>query len=197
MASYRRDLKIISITQLIMAGILFVLGMVDHFEVRYMYASLIVMPIWISLLVVPIGIMGLVLVNRTSPSSALTSGLVSVSMACAAVAVLTIFTYATALNDILFYKYWEAQNEKGFNDSFSWFADKNSEIKFRKEEKTMIAVHVLILMCCILEVILAMASVRTGKALDKEPQETQASVGYRQVAVEDVPLLFSSDQEAD
>ncbi|CAH3143773.1 unnamed protein product, partial [Pocillopora meandrina] len=51
MASNRRDLKIISIAQLVMAGILFVLGMVDHFEVRYMYASLILMPIWISLLV--------------------------------------------------------------------------------------------------------------------------------------------------
>ena len=51
MASNRRYLKIISIAQLVMAGILFVLGMVDHFEVRYMFASLILMPIWISLLV--------------------------------------------------------------------------------------------------------------------------------------------------
>ena len=51
MASNRRYLKIISIAQLVMAGILFVLGMVDHFEVRYMYASLILMPIWIALLV--------------------------------------------------------------------------------------------------------------------------------------------------
>ena len=34
-----------------MAGVLFLLGMVDHFEVRYMYASLILMPIWIALLV--------------------------------------------------------------------------------------------------------------------------------------------------
>ena len=51
MASNRRYLKIISIAQLVMAGILFVLGMVDHFEVRFMYASLILMPIWIALLV--------------------------------------------------------------------------------------------------------------------------------------------------
>ena len=51
MASNKRDLKIISIAQLVMAGILFVLGTVDHFEVRYMYASLILMPIWIALLV--------------------------------------------------------------------------------------------------------------------------------------------------
>ncbi|PFX26703.1 uncharacterized protein LOC111328675 [Stylophora pistillata] len=197
MAFYRRDLKIISIAQLVMAGILFVLGMVDHFEVRYMYASLILMPVWISLLVVLVGIMGLVLVKRSSPYSALTSGLISVSMTSAALAVLTIFTYAMALNDILFYKYYEAETEKSSDNTFPWFAGKNSEIQFQKEEKTMIAVHVLIIMCSILEVILAMASVRTGKALAKEPKETQASVGYRQVAEEDVPLLFSSDQETD
>lgn len=197
MAFYRRDLKIISIAQLVMAGILFVLGMVDHFEVRYMYASLILMPVWISLLVVLVGIMGLVLVKRSSPSSALTSGLISVSMTSAALAVLTIFTYAMALNDILFYKYYEAETGKSSDNTFPLFAGKNSEIQFQKEEKTMIAVHVLIIMCSILEVILAMASVRTGKALAKEPKETQASVGYRQVAEEDVPLLFSSDQETD
>ncbi|RMX61380.1 hypothetical protein pdam_00023557 [Pocillopora damicornis] len=51
MASNKRDLIIISIAQLVIAGILFVLGMVDHFEVRFMYASLILMPIWIALLV--------------------------------------------------------------------------------------------------------------------------------------------------
>ncbi|XP_027040966.1 uncharacterized protein LOC113669163, partial [Pocillopora damicornis] len=107
MASNKRDLIIISIAQLVIAGILFVLGMVDHFEVRFMYASLILMPIWIALLVIPIGIMGLVLaVNRSRPSSALMSGLRSVSIACVAVSVLTIYTSAIALNTILIIKYW-------------------------------------------------------------------------------------------
>nr|XP_058940278.1 uncharacterized protein LOC131768573 isoform X2 [Pocillopora verrucosa] len=196
MASNKRDLKIISIAQLVMAGILFVLGMVDHFEVRYMYASLILMPIWIALLVIPIGIMGLVLtVNGSRPSSALIIGLRSVSIACAALSVLTIYTYAMALNDILFFKYLEAQT--GNHQNFKWFADKDAEIEFQKEEKTMIAVHVFIIICSILEIILVMASVQTGKAMAKEPQDIQASVAYRQVAVDDVPLLFSSsDQEA-
>ncbi|RMX61382.1 hypothetical protein pdam_00023559 [Pocillopora damicornis] len=196
MASNKRDLKIISIAQLVMAGILFVLGMVDHFEVRYMYASLILMPIWIALLVIPIGIMGLVLtVNGSRPSSALMSGLRSVSIACAALSVLTTFTYAMALNSILFIKYMEAKTE--YQES-PWFADKGAKIEFRKEEKTMIAVHVFIIICSILEIILAIASVRTAKAMAKEPQDTQqASAAYRVVAEEDVPLLFSSsDQEA-
>ena len=76
-----------------------------------------------------------------------------------------------ALNDILFFKYWEAQT--GNHQNFSWFADKDAEIEFRKEEKTMIAVHVFIIICSILEIILVMASVQTGKAMAKEPQDIQ------------------------
>ena len=54
-----------------------------------------------------------------------------------------------------------------------WFADKGAKIEFRKEEKTMIAVHVFIIICSILEIILVMASVQTGKAMAKEPQDIQ------------------------
>ena len=93
------------------------------------------------------------------------------SIACAALSVLTIYTYAMALNDILFFKYWEAQT--GNHQNFTWFADKDAEIEFRKEEKTMIAVHVFIIICSILEIILVMASVQTGKAMAKEPQDIQ------------------------
>ena len=98
------------------------------------------------------------------------SGLRSVSIACAAVSVLTTFTYAMALNSILFIKYMEAKTEY---QKSPWFADKDVEIEFQREEKTMIAVHVLIIICSILEIILAMASVRTTKAMAKEPQDTQ------------------------
>ena len=93
------------------------------------------------------------------------------SIACAALSVLTIYTYAMALNDILFFKYLEAQT--GNHQNFTWFADKDAEIEFRKEEKTMIAVHVFIIICSILEIILVMASVQTGKAMAKEPQDIQ------------------------
>ena len=99
------------------------------------------------------------------------SGLRSVSIACAALSVLTIIIYAMALNSILIIKYWKAQN--GSDQEFRWFVDKDAEIEFQKEEKTMIAVHVLIIMCSILEIILAMASVLIGKAMAKEPQDTQ------------------------
>ena len=100
------------------------------------------------------------------------SGLRSVSFACAALSVLTIITYAMALNSILIIKYFEAQTSKE-DQKPPWFAEKDVEIEFQKEEKTMIAVHVLIIMCSILEIILVMASVLIGKAMAKEPQDTQ------------------------
>ena len=100
------------------------------------------------------------------------SGLRSVSIACAALSVLTIITYAMALNSILIIKYFEAQTSEE-DQKPPWFAEKDVEIEFREEEKTMISVHVLIIMCSILEIILAIASVRTAKAMAKEPQDTQ------------------------
>ena len=77
-----------------------------------------------------------------------------------------------ALNSILIIKYFEAQTSKE-DQKPPWFAEKDVEIEFREEEKTMISVHVLIIMCSILEIILAIASVRTAKAMAKEPQDTQ------------------------
>ena len=51
MAFSRLELKIISIIQLVMSVILFALGIVDHFEVRYTYLSHLLMPCWIAALV--------------------------------------------------------------------------------------------------------------------------------------------------
>ena len=51
MAFSRLELKIISIIQLVMSVILFALGIVDHFEVRYIYLSQLLMPCWIAALV--------------------------------------------------------------------------------------------------------------------------------------------------
>ena len=99
------------------------------------------------------------------------SGLRSVSFACAALSVLTIITYAMALNSILIIKYFEAQTSKE-DQKPPWFAEEDVEIEFRKEERTMVAIHVLIIMCSILEIIPAMASVWTAKAMAKEPQDT-------------------------
>ena len=51
MAFSRLELKIISIVQLVMSVILFAFGIVDHFEVRYIYLSHLLMPCWIAALV--------------------------------------------------------------------------------------------------------------------------------------------------
>lgn len=51
MALSRRALKVLSIVQLIMAPIFFSLGILDHFEVRFVLTSFTLMPCWIAVLV--------------------------------------------------------------------------------------------------------------------------------------------------
>lgn len=47
----RRDLKVISIIQIVMTVIFFVLGMVDRFQVRFRHTSFLLAPCWIAALV--------------------------------------------------------------------------------------------------------------------------------------------------
>ena len=51
MAYNSRDLKVISIIQIVLSVIFFILGMVDGFEVRFLYSSSTFTPCWISALV--------------------------------------------------------------------------------------------------------------------------------------------------
>jgi len=46
-----RDLKVISIIQLVMTVIFFILGLVDRFKVRYLYTSFLLSPCWTAAIV--------------------------------------------------------------------------------------------------------------------------------------------------
>ena len=47
----RQDLKVVSIIQLVMTAIFFILGLVDRFEVRFLYSSFLLSPCWTAALV--------------------------------------------------------------------------------------------------------------------------------------------------
>ena len=51
MESNKRLVKALSIAQIVMSVIFFVLGMVDGFKVRYMFVSLTYTPCWMAALV--------------------------------------------------------------------------------------------------------------------------------------------------
>ena len=96
------------------------------------------------------------------------NGLCSVSIACAAVAAITIERYAEGLNYLLAFKYFDVQYHQ---EKFSLFVDKDSEIKFKDEENTMIAIHVLVIIFSIFEIILAVATARSSDVGYQSAQE--------------------------
>jgi len=51
MGHNRRFLKVISMVQVVMGAIFFVLGIVDRYEVRFIYTSYLFAPLWIAALV--------------------------------------------------------------------------------------------------------------------------------------------------
>ena len=51
MAFNRNDLKVISIIQVIICGVLFTLGLVDGLGVRFVFSSMTFIPCWLAFLV--------------------------------------------------------------------------------------------------------------------------------------------------
>ena len=51
MAYNSRDLKVVSIVQLVMTAIFLILGLVDRFQVRYLYTSFLMSPCWTAAIV--------------------------------------------------------------------------------------------------------------------------------------------------
>lgn len=82
-------------------------------------------------------------------------------MACAALSAITVYHYYLAVTNLVGHKYIMATS---FELSFSYFVDKDIQIKYTKEEKIMLAIFSLIIMFSIVEIMLAFASARIGDA---------------------------------
>lgn len=188
MAFSRQELKIISILQLVMSVILFALGIVDHFEVRYTYLSHLLMPCWIAALVVPASIMGFILAIRSRSSPILINWLTSISIASVVVSAVVLEAYSWALKALLGFKYNKYDNTEGF--PFFWAKD--TKIKFEDQENTMIAIHTLIVIFTICEIILAVATARSSETGRQSPQENQSGYPYHHIESGQVPIQLQA-----
>ena len=74
--------------------------------------------------------------------------------------------YSWALKSLLGFKYYKYK-------SFHYFWAKDTKIKFKDQENTMIAIHALIVIFTICEIILAVATARSGETGRQSPQENQ------------------------
>ncbi|XP_078384003.1 uncharacterized protein LOC144666438 [Oculina patagonica] len=182
----KRDLKVISIIQIVMTVIFFAIGMVDRFEVRYMQSSFLFAPCWIAALVLPVGVIGLVLSQMSRRSLTLIYTLKSVSIACVAVSAATMYHYQWGIGVLLVIKYITAQR---YHSSYNHLADKDMKFKFTDQENTMLAISSLAIVFSIIEIILAFASAKSCSGLAHEPpQENQAGNVYNQFGAGQIEL---------
>ncbi|XP_078384013.1 uncharacterized protein LOC144666446 isoform X2 [Oculina patagonica] len=182
MAFNRPLLKVISIVQIVMTAVFFVLGMVDRFEARFINTSFLFTPCWISALVLSVGIMGLILANAPRPSSTLINFHGSVSMACAVVCAVTVYHYQWAINFVL------ASNLLNRRSS-SYFVDNDDKkLEFTKQENIMLAVSVLVVVFSLIEIALAVGSAKSSDLRYQPPQENQVSRAYNQFGAGQIPV---------
>ena len=95
--------------------------------------------------------------------------LTSISIASVVVSAVVLEAYSWALKSLLGFKYDKYDNTEGF--PFFWAKD--TKIKFEDQENTMIAIHALIVIFTICEIILAVATARSSETGRQSPQENQ------------------------
>ena len=102
------------------------------------------------------------------------NALQSVSVACAAVSVITVCHYLVALSSLMGLVYTSTLS-RGYYDKdplfFDW--DQLANINFTAKQNSMVAVSSLIIICSIIEIILAVAAIRSSDITGQSSQEQQ------------------------
>ncbi|PFX19641.1 hypothetical protein AWC38_SpisGene15926 [Stylophora pistillata] len=95
--------------------------------------------------------------------------------------------YSWALIIVLWFKYYDYR-QSNYEEGNPYFWTKDAKIKFEDQENTMIAIHALIVIFAIAEIILAVAMARSSDAGRQSPQENQSYYEYHQMGNEQVPI---------
>ncbi|XP_022800053.1 uncharacterized protein LOC111337928 [Stylophora pistillata] len=177
MALNRRDLKVISVIQLIIFLVFFILGLVDGLHVRFAFSSMTFTSIWLAILVLNAGIMGITLSTMQRPSLTLMNFLQSVCVTCAAISAITMYHYLYAWSQLVAV----SQSSLTSNTLDPYFLTTDKEAKYTPKQKSMVTVSFLTIMFSIIEIILAVATIRTSDVGDKGSQEPQEGTRYGQL----------------
>ena len=102
------------------------------------------------------------------------NALQSVSVACAAVSAITVYHYLVALSSLMVLVY-NSTPSRGYNNNdplfFAW--DQLANINLTAKQNSMVAVSSLIIICSIIEIILAVAAIRSSDIGGQSSQEQQ------------------------
>ena len=95
----------------------------------------------------------------------------SVSVTCATISAITVYHYMFAWSKLI------ALNSEGYflSNTNRYFLGKDEDTKFTEKQKSMVAVSFLIIICSIIEIILAIAAIRSSNIDVQDPQESQVS----------------------
>ena len=95
----------------------------------------------------------------------------SVSVTCATISAITVYHYMFAWSKLI------ALNSEGYflSNTNRYFLGKDEDTKFTEKQKSMVAVSFLIIICSIIEIILAIAAIRSSNIDVQGPQESQVS----------------------
>ena len=93
----------------------------------------------------------------------------SVSVTCATISAITVYHYMFAWSKLI------ALNSEGYfpSNTNRYFLGKDEDTKFTGKQKSMVAVSFLIIICSIIEIILAIAAIRSSNIDVQGPQESQ------------------------
>ena len=100
------------------------------------------------------------------------NALQSVSVACAAVSAITVYHYLAALSSLMILVY-NSTPSRGNNDPLFFAWDQLANINFTAKQNSMVAVSSLIIICSIIEIILAVAAIRSSNITGQSSQEQQ------------------------
>ena len=102
------------------------------------------------------------------------NALQSVSVACAAVSAITVYHYLVALSSLMALGYTSTLSRGYYNkDPLFFDSDQLANINFTAKQKSMVAVSSLIIICSIIEIILAVAAIRSSNITGQSSQEQQ------------------------
>ncbi|RMX54492.1 hypothetical protein pdam_00023245 [Pocillopora damicornis] len=134
-------------------------------------------------------IMGVTLSGMQRPSLTLMNALQSVSVACAAVSAITVYHYLVALSSLMALGYTSTLRRGYYNkDPFFFDSDQLADVNFTAKQNSMVAVSSLIIICSIIEIILAVAAIRSSNITGQSSQEQQVSICYGQLEAGQVPI---------
>ena len=102
------------------------------------------------------------------------NALQSVSVACAAVSAITVYHYLVALSSLMALGYTSTLSRGYYNkDPLFFDSDQLANINLTAKQKSMVAVSSLIIICSIIEIILAVAAIRSSNITGQSSQEQQ------------------------